>query len=96
MRFAWTNDDRYAGGERMMLTTIEPAFTWSIFDDPKYDFVDYGIGAGFLLGQLKSLSISEGRVSRTGTIRLSLADAHSEPHDPLEDSAVPGLTVWVG
>jgi len=47
MRFAWTNDDRYAGGERMMLTTIEPAFSWSIFDDPKYDFVDYGIGAGF-------------------------------------------------
>jgi hypothetical protein len=47
MRFAWTNDDRYAGGERMMFTTIEPAFSWSIFDDPKYDFVDYGIGAGF-------------------------------------------------
>jgi hypothetical protein len=46
MRFLWTNDDRYANGERISLTTIEPAFAWNVFDNPKYDIVEYGLGAG--------------------------------------------------
>ncbi len=47
MRFVWTHDDRYAGGERINFTTIEPAFSWAVFSNPNYDVVDYGLGAGF-------------------------------------------------
>jgi len=47
MRFLWTNDDRFAGGERISFTTIEPAFAWRVFDKPKYDILEYGLGAGF-------------------------------------------------
>jgi hypothetical protein len=47
MRFLWTNDDNYAGGEKMYFTTIQPTFSWRLMDDPRYDFVDYGVGAGF-------------------------------------------------
>jgi hypothetical protein len=47
MRFVWTHDDRYAGGERINFTTIEPAFSWNVFDNPRYDFLEYGLGAGF-------------------------------------------------
>jgi hypothetical protein len=47
MRFLWTKDENYAGGEQMNFTTIEPTFSWRLIDDPHYDFVDYGIGAGF-------------------------------------------------
>lgn len=47
MRFAWTNDDRYANGERISLTTIEPAFAWNVFDNPDHDVLEYGLGAGF-------------------------------------------------
>jgi hypothetical protein len=48
MRFVWTGDERFVPeGEKLYMTTIEPAFSWSVFDDPNHDFVDYGIGAGF-------------------------------------------------
>jgi hypothetical protein len=47
MRFFWTNDDRYASGERISLTTVEPAFAWSVFNNTAYDVLDYGLGAGF-------------------------------------------------
>jgi hypothetical protein len=48
MRFLWTTDDRFVpDGEKIYLSTVEPAFSWSLFDDPNHDFVDYGIGAGF-------------------------------------------------
>lgn len=60
MRFLWTNDKRFAGsrvstadgeefvgGERISLTTIEPAFAWNVFSNTKYDVVEYGLGAGF-------------------------------------------------
>jgi len=47
MRFMWTKDERFVpDGEKIYLTTVEPAFSWSVFDDPNHDFVDYGIGAG--------------------------------------------------
>jgi hypothetical protein len=47
MRFLWTNDDRFASGERISFTTIEPAFAWRVFEKPEYDVLEYGIGAGF-------------------------------------------------
>jgi hypothetical protein len=47
MRFVWTHDDRYADGERINFTTIEPAFSWNVFSNPNYDVVEYGLGAGF-------------------------------------------------
>jgi hypothetical protein len=48
MRFVWTGDERFVPeGEKIYLTTVEPAFSWSVFDDANHDFVDYGIGAGF-------------------------------------------------
>jgi hypothetical protein len=47
MRFLWTHDDRYVDGERITFTTIEPAFAWNVFDNPKRDFLEYGVGAGF-------------------------------------------------
>lgn len=48
MRFLWTGDDRFVPeGEKLYMTTVEPAFSWSVFDDANHDFVDYGIGAGF-------------------------------------------------
>lgn len=47
MRFLWTYDERFAQGRRMNFTTIEPVFTWSIFNDPNRNIVDYGMGAGF-------------------------------------------------
>lgn len=47
MRFVWTkDDDRFADGKRISLTTIEPTFSWSIIDNPKFDFLEYGLGAG--------------------------------------------------
>jgi hypothetical protein len=48
MRFVWTKDERFVPeGEKIYLSTVEPAFSWSVFDDPNHDFVDYGMGAGF-------------------------------------------------
>ncbi len=47
MRFLWTNDDRFASGERISFTTIEPAFAWRVIEKPKYDILEYGLGAGF-------------------------------------------------
>ena len=47
MRFVWTHDDRYADGERINFTTLEPAFSWNVFNNPRYDFLEYGLGAGF-------------------------------------------------
>ncbi len=48
MRFVWTGDERFVPeGEKIYMTTVEPAFSWSVFDDANHDFVDYGIGAGF-------------------------------------------------
>ena len=43
------HDPRFAGGEQIQLTTLEPAISWSVFDSSKrpwLDVVDYGIGAG--------------------------------------------------
>lgn len=50
-RLLWTRhkDDRFAGGEQIQLTTLEPAISWSVFNSSKtpwLDVVDYGIGAG--------------------------------------------------
>lgn len=47
MRFLWTRDDRFAGGRRISLTTLEPSFSWSIINNPDWNFVDYGMGGGF-------------------------------------------------
>jgi hypothetical protein len=51
MRLLWTRhkDRRFANGERIGLTTLEPAISWSVFNSsktPGLDVVDYGIGAG--------------------------------------------------
>lgn len=48
MRFLWTGDERFVpDGEKIYMSTVEPAFSWSILDDPNHDIIDYGIGAGF-------------------------------------------------
>jgi len=60
MRFLWTEDDRYANGEQINFTTIEPAFSWSVFDDTRYDVVDYGIGAGFYWVSSKAFPALQG------------------------------------
>jgi hypothetical protein len=36
----------FAGGERIYLTTLVPEFTFRLFSDPRWDFVDAGAGAG--------------------------------------------------
>jgi hypothetical protein len=46
-RFMRTDeDDRFAGGERIQFTTIEPAMTFRVFGDKPWSFIDYGFGAG--------------------------------------------------
>jgi hypothetical protein len=46
-RFVWTNpSDRFASRARITLTTMAPAISWSIIDNPNRDFIDYGLGAG--------------------------------------------------
>lgn len=48
MRFLWAKDDqRFAGGERISLTMLQPAFSWNVIDSRQWDFLDYGLGAGF-------------------------------------------------
>jgi hypothetical protein len=47
MRFLWTNDQRFASGQRISLTTLTPSFTWSVFPSREWNFVDYGVGAGW-------------------------------------------------
>ena len=50
MGFLWatdeTDDPKYANGQRISLTTLEPSFTWRVIDNPNIDVVDYGVGAG--------------------------------------------------
>jgi hypothetical protein len=36
----------YAGGRAITLTTLVPSFSWRVFSDPRYDFLDAAIGAG--------------------------------------------------
>ena len=61
MRFVWTGDERFVpDGEQIYMTTVEPAFSWNVFDNPKYDFVDYGIGAGFFWIGSKEFPTSSG------------------------------------
>jgi hypothetical protein len=47
MRFLWADDDpRFANGQRISLTTLEPTFSWRVIESDKWDFFDYGVGAG--------------------------------------------------
>jgi hypothetical protein len=47
MGFLWKKDDpRFANGQRISLTTLEPSFSWQIIQKDSLDFIDYGIGAG--------------------------------------------------
>jgi hypothetical protein len=46
-RFLHANDSDFAGGERIDFTTLEPAISINLFSKwPRWDFVDYGFGAG--------------------------------------------------
>jgi hypothetical protein len=48
MRFLWRQgDERFANGKRITLTTVEPAFSWHLVDNDRWDFIDYGVGAGY-------------------------------------------------
>ena len=47
MGFLWAKDNpKYANGQRLSLTTLEPSFSWRVIEDPGWDFFDYGVGAG--------------------------------------------------
>jgi hypothetical protein len=47
MRFVWKGDDpKFADGERISLTTFEPAFSWNPIPPGRYDWFDVGFGAG--------------------------------------------------
>jgi hypothetical protein len=46
-RFLHAKDDRFANGERIDFTTLEPSVSFNLFSRwPTRDFVDYGFGAG--------------------------------------------------
>jgi hypothetical protein len=38
---------KYANGEEITLTTLEPTFSWRVIADDRWDLFDYGMGAGF-------------------------------------------------
>ena len=38
--------DRFGQGKEISLTTLEPSFSWRVFDNEALDFFDYGIGGG--------------------------------------------------
>jgi hypothetical protein len=46
-RFLSARDDRFANGERIHFTTLEPSVSFNLLNRwPTMDFVDYGVGAG--------------------------------------------------
>jgi hypothetical protein len=46
-RFLSSRDDRFANGERIDFTTLEPSISFNLFSRwPNRDFLDYGFGAG--------------------------------------------------
>jgi hypothetical protein len=61
-------DPQYADAKEITLTTIVPTFSWRVFSDPNYDFLDAAVGAGaywFTSAGFKSFSgviLEPGRV----------------------------------
>ena len=46
--FAWAKkDQRFAGGERVRFLRIAPALSLNLISNPRFDFVEYGIGGGW-------------------------------------------------
>jgi len=39
-------DEQYANGQPIRLTTVMASYSWRLFDDPRYDFLDAGFGGG--------------------------------------------------
>jgi hypothetical protein len=47
MGFLWADHNpKYADGQRISLTTLEPSFSWRVIENKDWDFFDYGVGAG--------------------------------------------------
>jgi hypothetical protein len=47
IRFVSADDDpRFANGEPIKLTTLAPSMSWNLIPSKRWDFVDYGVGAG--------------------------------------------------
>jgi hypothetical protein len=53
MRFLWSTTDQFGvteqfpNGTRIMLTTVEPSFSWRVLKRGRLDVFDYGVGAGW-------------------------------------------------
>jgi hypothetical protein len=62
--FRWTGeDDRFAGGDRIYMTTIQPAISYNIFNKhPDADYLDFAFGAGWYRFHANNVSVSGGYI----------------------------------
>jgi hypothetical protein len=96
MRFLWTNDDRFAAGERISMTTIEPAFAWNVFDNSSYDFLEYGLGAGFYWISSKAFPSVKGGFLEPARFDFHFPTNFAKDDDPMLRKIVRSLVFRVG
>ena len=88
-----TDDDRFAGGNRLRLTTMIPSVSWRVFDDTRYDVVDVGMGGGGYWFSSEGFASFSGIVLQPWRIDLHAPSSwSSKPHrSPKRWLAVPTL-----